>query len=406
MPGLNRSAQLGNKVEATEGVEETLTGTEFGGNRKETKSTNKIDRYDRDLERVSLTPLDPLPGSRQGGHSWTAELVGGGIATAAPWHPDVQGMGFIKTQHKAFATGVITNAASFRVGNIIGDNATQGSATKTGIFVCFANGKIVYVPVTGTFANTDTMYEYDSVSQGSTTLTGAIANAGYRLSVLTETDSSKPASLTVERRVNGQRHTAIGSRGRGSITIKRNEPILIQAEYLGAPVLDLTDPLNPKPRSGSVVTGVPDFLVKPKVAKGITLNIYQGSTSYAPVLTEAVFKIENTLAPRPSIGTSLAESGYLATRITQRRISMQIDPENVPVSFDFGGCFFGGTPFELEGRIGDPTDANGLVIVHAPRGVLQGDLDFGDRDGVQTVPVDALLCGSNDDEFYLYHVFA
>lgn len=404
---LTRTRQLGMKIEASEGVEESLTAAEFAGNRKNIDgnpySMLRIGQYMRDLTQASLTQLEGIPGDRLLVQKWTEEPVGGGAAVAAPWHAPLQGCGFSKTQLKAITVSV--PLGTFRIGDVFGNNATQGSATATGIFIyrqtIGGNVKFVYLPVTGTFANADELTNYTRTGSGF--VSGSPANAGYRFKFLSETDSAVPVSLTIEERVGGQRWTAIGARGNVEVGFKRNEPLLFTFEFNGCPVFD-TNGITP--RTGALITGITAHTTKPATARGLTLGLYDGATSYTPVLTETVMKAGNVLSPRPTAGPSLASSGYLATRISDRKPVLSIDPEHVPSgTWDWAGRFVAGTPFESESRIGSATDANGLIVLYAPRAQLTGDLQFNNRDGIQTIPNEAMLAGSNDDEFYLDHIF-
>ncbi len=406
--GLTRSRQLGLKIESAEGTEETLTATEFGGNRKEIKKGIYVANYKRELVRVSLSQLRSLKGEKYIKFNWTEECVGGGAATAAPWHATLKGLGWAQTQLKAAACGSVTvsggGASTFHIGQSIGNHATQGSATKTGIFVSIENGKLVYVPVTGTFASSDQIFNYGSAAQSNVTLSGAPANAGYRFLPVTETDAAAPPTVTIEVRDTGLRWTGIGCRGMGGFTMNRGEPLLFNAEYQGACVFD-TDGYTP--RSASAMTGIADFLVDPSLVLGIPLTFRIGETDYSPVMTKLDVKFGNKLALRATIGTSLANSGFLATRITGREIMAGIDPEFVaPGTFNFPKKFVYGDAFEIYAAIGQATNGNGKVFIHGPSAQCQGDLEFGDRDGIDTLSTDALLTGSADDELGIYHVFA
>lgn len=402
--GTVRTRQAGIKIEAAEGVEESLTGTEFGGNRKSIQEALYVANYERELIQVSMSQLPNLKGERYIKNKWEEELVGGGIATAAPWHATLQAMGFSKTQLKKFSFTEASGHAGWRIGQTFGNNATQGSATKTGIFVCIVGSILVYLPVTGTFVNTDSLFNYGGVSQQNLVISSAITNGGYMFAPISESDSASPASVTTEIRHLTERYTGIGCRGQGGLSIKRSQPLLINCEFMGAYVPD-TDGYSP--RTASAVTGVPGFSVAPSMCLGVPLTFRTGTTDFNPVLTELSIDFGNTLANRPTIGASLANSGFLATRITDRKPKVKVDPEYVIPSggFNFAKKFLAGETFEILTQVGDSTNGNGLVIVRAPTAQLIGDLTFGDRDKIKITSADAMLTGSADDELVIYHVF-
>ncbi len=397
---LKRTAQIGIKVEASEGVEETLVAADYSGNRKDTSSGVEVNTYARGIEKASLTELAELKGQRTGKVSITDEVVGGGAATAAPFHTTLRALGFTPTQVKSVAAGA-PSGGTFRCGQVVGNHATQGSATKTGIFIKYTNSKIYYVPTVGTFANAETMYNYAS-PQVSSLLGGTPANAGFRFKPISETDSVLPDSVTVERRVGGQRHTRIGARGTGGISIKLGEPLLIRAEFQGCPVFDTN---GKTPRAGAVVTSVPAVGASPKVAKGTALVLRQGATDYRPVMTALDIAINNTLAPRPTINDDdTAGSGYKPTRISGREITASIDPEHVlPAAFDFDGFAVSDDVFEIYHELGLPADTNGMFITHGPAVQITQHAE-GERDGVITRPVPVKFTGFDDDEIVFYHL--
>lgn len=403
---LNRSAQIGLKVEGTEGTEETLLAAHYSGNRKE--SSNRLTRteYERDLQRSSLTRLGVLPGPRLQNINFTEEIVGGAASTAAPWHTTLAALGFAGVGLKVVTAATITDGP-FKTGQIVGNHATQGSATKTAVFVKQIAGspnKLVYMLLTGSdFSSADTMYNY-ATTQTSASLSGsaAAAAAGYGFRPVSETDSVVPSSVTAERRLGGLRHTIVGARATGGLTIKHGEPLLLRCELQGCPVLDS----GGAPRTGSPVASVPSVGAAPVVGKGVPF-ILRDDADYKPICTMLDVRIENALAGRPTINDhDFVSSGYLATRITGRKISASIDPEMVlPATFDAVGLLHSGSTLEMLLEVGGTTQTNGLVIVHAGAAQHVGDFEPGDRDGVTTAPVTLDFTGTADDEFSIFHVF-
>lgn len=405
---LNRTQQFGLKKEAVESSEETLAAADYSFNFSEPGQSLVIDRYARNLTRPTLTPLQSIPGSRLKKINVIVELVGGGAATEATWHRILEVCGFSKTQIKVVTAVTVTNGP-FKCGQTIGNNAVLGSATKTGIFVEQIAGspnKLVYMPLTGTFADTDTMYNYVS-PQTSASLAGsaAPANAGYRFSPMTESDSAVPPSATAEIRLGGLRHTLVGGRGTGSLKFERNKCALLTFEVTGMPVFD-TDGITP--RAGAIVANVPALGNAPKLANGIPIVIRDGSTDYKPVLTMVDFKFNVTVTGRETANDdAVLGSGFKGVRQTDRKMQASMDPEMVlPASYNVVGLIVGGATTEILAKIGGAGEANGLVIAHAPKGQHVSDFSPGDRGGITTAPVDIDLSGDSDDEMSISHVFA
>jgi hypothetical protein len=408
---LNRNAQVGLKVETTEGTEETLVAADFAGNRKDTNHTYQRAEYSRDLVRGVLTQQQRLLASYSLRVNYTEECAGGAAATAAPFHATLRGLGFSSVALQKNNCGTVTN--TFVPGQLIGNNVAQGSATKLGRFVAVSGGALYYMPISGgNFTNAEVITGYGFTPAASTTLSGTASATGFGFRPLSETDSQISPSVTVERRIGGQRHTAVGARGTGSLSLRQNEPALLQAEFLGVPVYNAGTDLTP--RLGSLLAVTTNPATAPRLARGMPLRLRTtAATGYTPICTELSFNISNTLAQRATITdrelqNATYNSGYMPTRITGREISATLDPEHIlPADgFDFIGQLNLGTLFHLSGQVGALSEGNGLLIVCAPSVQLTGDHEPGDRDGVTTAPLQLACVGDQDDELFIFHAFA
>ena len=404
---LNRQQQIGLKVEATEGTEEALASANFSGERKQAGGSLEIGEYDRELLQGSLSKREMLKGGDLQTITFQEEMVGGGASTPAPWHTTLRGMGFAASALKEVDVSSMANAAELKSGQVIGDNADQGSATKTGIFFYYSAtaGKIVYLPTLGVFADTDTFYNY-TTTQAFGDIDSAPADIGYHFAPFSELEGQLPDSVTVERRLGGQRHTVIGARGRGSLSLKHKEPILIDAEFQGVPVFKAAD--DRTPRLGSFITDVPAVGAPPRLSHGVPLVFRNGDIEYSPVLTEMSIEIDNTLTPRATIGPTPQDTAYLPTRITDRVLNASIDPEHVlPAvdTLDWIKLLAEGATFEMSAQLGREGDTNGIIIIFAPKAQLSGNFDPGDKDGITTAPMTMGFTGTNDDELRIAHFF-
>lgn len=399
---LNYEAQIGIKVEAAEGTEEALTAAEFQGNRKESSHRHAHSEYERELERGTLTQLETLRSMFGGGVNYTEEAVGGTNVLEAPVGTTLKGLGFKREAIEKWATTGMTG--SFKLGDRVGVGATEPVATKVAI-VAFVSGATLWlVPTLGAaFVTTDVLTNYSRV--GTATLDGASSPGGHGYRPQSEKDGVRPDSVTVERRLGTQRHTIIGARGTGSMSLKQGEPLLVRAEFSGIPVYQ---PGTRTPREEASVAGIVPLLNPPKVSQGVTFFLRDGASDFIPILTELDIALANTLALRSTATQSqIEDSGYMPTRITGRRFTARIDPEHIlPTgAFDFIGRAQAGEVFELVSSLGAPTDANGAITVYAPRVQASGDYEPGDRDGITTSPLTLGFFGVDDDELRVFHVF-
>jgi hypothetical protein len=405
---LNRIAQVGLKIESAEGTEESLTAAEFRGNRKETGHRYAPGEYDRELEKGSLTMDAMLKGSSSLTITLTSELVGGAVATVAPWHSELRALGFKATPAKLYTTA--NPSGSINTGEIVTDTADASAANKRGQVLLSRAGDLFIEMLSGSdFSDTDTVYGQGS-GGGSREVATAGADAGYSFRPLSETDSDIPPSVTAERRLGGQRHTLVGGRATGGLSLKWNEPALLRSEITGVPLFDVTAGVR-SPKAGSALSVTP-FTAPPVVCKGIPLTFRPASGStYTPIATELAINLSNTLEQRQTITASLGgnyESAHLATRITARELSATIDPEHVlpAAGFDFIDALQRGVTFEISAQLGAVTDANGALMIFAPAGQMSGDYEPGDRNGTTTSPMNVRFTGTGDDELVISHLFA
>lgn len=405
MATLTRQRQVGGKKEATEGTKETLAAADFAMNIKGNPSF-EIDSpaYERELSKASLSKDAVLKAVRSVTIRATVELAGGAANTAAAWHDLLECCGLSKTQMKVVDIGA-PSGGSFVPGDIIGNNATFASATKTGIFIAYKDAspdRLVYIPVTGTLADSDTVYNYAS-PQVSAAVDSAPANAGWAFRPASETAAFTPASGTVEVRDGEQVYRAFGARGKVKFDIRHNQPVLMEFEFMGP--LDTASDAIP---DVGFMTGITLPAATPVMGKNFPTFV----DAYAPIFTQVSIDINNTLAKRADcneIGGG-NESGYRPTRITDRDIVIETDPEHPPIaSENWLEKSLIGTTQRMHVRAGPLTAgaAAGTVVIVVPKVQITGNVNVGDRDGVVTNELNMRACfnGSGDDELIIAHVF-
>jgi hypothetical protein len=403
---LTRLRQFGIAKEGTEGSEETLSATHFRGNFKDVSAPEyEAPAYERNLMRGSLSKDEVLKSARYLMAKVTMEAAGGSASVEMPWHDALEACGFSKTNLKSINVGTVSGG-TFTPGDLIGNHATQGSATKTGIFVRYTAGtpnKVLYIPTLGTLADTDTIYNYESPQVSVAVDTGASpVNAGWAFRLMSENGTQIPASATFQIRDGEQVHTGIGARGKVNFRARHNEPLLMEFEFQG-PCKTASD-LIP---AGAFVTGVTPTGVTPTMGKGFPVLL----DAFSPVLTELSVNIDNTLAKRPNLNTNaISESGYMPCRITDRRVAVTIDPEHpVLATKKLLDDSLVGATYRMYLQIGQftPGSAAGTIVFMGPKAQLSGDMRQGDRDGIVIDNAEMMLAfnGVEDDEFVMVHAF-
>ena len=397
-----RQSQSGIKLQSGEGSAATLSGADCFGSTKDHSHDYEAETYERDITRTTLSSQGALVGARTLTLKRTDEVVGGGAALAseAAVHRIFKGCGLSEAQLKK-VTVSSRSGGEFVAGQLIGNHATQGSATATGIVAYVDATVLVYLPVTGTFTpTTDTIYNYET-SQVSATTSGSLTNGGHAFKPLSEDESNTHAVVTMERRMGGFVHRIVDGRGKCTLKFSVGKPLLVESEFMG-PCADETP-------EDAALTGVPAAsTVAPKTCLGTTLI----AAGKSPVVTEVTIAIDNTMAKRPTLGASTLDSGNLATRITGRKITATLNPECTFAGYsgadkeDFLNQAFAATRINVVAMAGSYGHTHGLMVVAIPSGQISGLPGNGDRDGLATLDVTIDACGvSGDDEVYIFHVF-
>lgn len=402
MPPLTREMQVGYKVEATQGVAESLVAADFVGNRSEISKTYNVDRYERNLIRGTLTKLESIAGSRSLSMTLTEECTGGTSGVSPKWHDLLEICGFLKIPMVRFS--VTGQTGSFRAGDLIGNNASQASATKLGRVGELASGVLYIMPLTGTFANADAITNYTQT--GACTLNSASAAAGFGFRPLTEkTGGTVPRTGTFEARHAGYIHRMVGAMGSLSMSLQRNQPLLLTANVQGVPLFSGD---GRTPNTGSNFNNVAVAGQAPRLGLGSVMRFHT-PTAYSPVVTSLTVDLGQTVQLRETMNdNSIANSGFLPAQITDRRPTAEVDPEHIVAgdSFNAYGLIMDGATFAMTSQLGALTDANGRIAVAMPRVAVTSNGTDGDRNGNTTLPMTLGLFGQDDDELFLFHMFA
>ena len=432
---LKRVSQIGVGVESSEGVAATNASPTAGSpsyivdssvvnpyqrRYKDASASVEFTETDVTRDKASLTPDVSVRGPGIAMFKWTEDMVGGSVSAYGTWGPPLRACGFAGT----LGSGIkkITHAAptqgSFAAGQIIGDNMAQGSATKTGFVVGVgtigSTRTIWYKPLTGTFASTDTLYNYGQATQGIATAASNPANGGHKFSLVTETGSTTPDSDTVEMRDGEQIIRGVGCRGNATITLSHGDVPTISFDLKGPAQLKNE---NKELLAAGFVSGVPALSAPTLVVGDVTgVGVPFIVDNFSPIMTQMTIDLGNQVTDRKTISQGgvlayLAEGtncGYAATRITGRKPKATIDPEYPAKStYDVFQKYGKGTTFPVLAQIGAlRATGNQAVVFYSPKGQFAGNMQQADRDGITTFSGEVNLCGDIDDELEIYHLFA
>lgn len=413
---LNREAQFGIELQAAAGTAETLAAADYSQNSSNVSASVVLPKSDRGRNRGSLSRDAQVGKAKMQKISTTEELVGVAKTTNASDALIVHrclracGMQRITAQVQVVEVGAVTVGSGtvndLCVGRRIGNNATEGSATKTGTLVHFKAGtpnKLWYVPGTGTFDAADTIHVYDAPAQ-SMPCDSSPADAGFEFRPKSETAAAANEIATVNCVKNGNRFQISDAMGDCAINLVWNEPAKFEFNFQG--------PFVPKDTSTDPHTAATSSPVASVPVVGGALAVSIGSPFHVarllPTITSFSIKLGNTIAERRSAGVgSVYGSGYAGARISDRNITFSLDPEKPDLATeDYLKKLAGNTTFPLSGSVGDPADLNGMFIAFIPAAQLTGDYDEQEREGLAVVPLEGMATrfAADDDELRLFHI--
>ena len=400
---LERTTRMAWKIQAADGIAETLAEPEFAVSISGDKQSLIPNEYQRESKTGSLTRRADVKGARQVTFNSDVEMIGGSATTEPKWGELVRASGFSRTA--LIAATLTTVTGTFSLGDRVGNNVAENSATKRGIVVAYYDGTakvLVIRPTAGTWANADAVNNYTVAGAG--TVTGAPAAAGWGYIPQSETDVSETAKVTMGRIADGEFVVGTDGRCTGSIQYAFGKVPMYSMELQGS--LKLADDGNALavPSLGTI----PSPGAVPLPCKGMPIRMFSKAdgTAYTPILTQAEIKIGNSLTMRETVSDAdYVNSGYLGSRITARDPMLTADPEH-----DKAGLLatlrtmVGGT-FKAYTVHGLATHGNGQTIVYAPAAQFSGNLDTSDRNGISTKSVNLKLTGNADDEMGIYVVY-
>lgn len=400
----SRFGQIGMKVQAAEGSAESLATGDYTFAAADIEVTYDVKRAERVNEKATYSPLASVPTARSIGIRGVMELVGGAAGTEPIVGRLLRAMCFTYTAAKMITIGTVVNGP-FKTGHRIGDNATEGSATKTGLVLHVEDQgagafKLWYLPGVGTLASSDTLYAYPATGlQPSADITANPVSKGHVYTPLDPNGATESAGLTIDRRKGAEAHRAIDFRADGGLAFEVGQFAKLNFDGKGVPNLDLTDAANPEPLqpSPAFVASVA-ALPEPDPCRGMFLEV--GAAAF--VITKAEITFGAAVTERGSISGETLSSGMVAPRHTDRKIQIKIDPEYVrgSGSGDFQSKIFTTVTTDFIVNIGSTAGANGLWKVYCPT-CQTSEHANGDRDGLLTddVTLDAIATAPGGEAY-------
>ncbi len=408
--------QTGADIDAAEAAVATLAAADYAGNRKDVSNRISAARYERGLQRGTLTPQANLPSQHQGMISWTEEMVG--TPAAALWPRTLMGMGFVLPPSPGtYLPGAIYAIAVTGTPTVYPGFVVQTAGGTKRLLVAGVTAGFVYAHVLTAATDVLAADAFTSLAgeptQSFTVIAPGIADKNapvgfvYRpqSEVFNGTVSIASPAYTVERRLGGQLHRIFAARGTGGLSFKAGEPMLLNTEFTGIPVFQGG---GFSPISAGFLSGVTPYTSAPRVVQGmgLTLSNYAATpTVTTPLATECTIDFGNSVDLRPSVANV---NGFVSARITGRKIVGRIDPEHILPGTGrldwINETLNSDRLVSLFASVGAPADPYGRITVCGPKVRLSGDVEPGDRNGRVTMPLNLEFIGDADDELFVFHV--
>jgi len=377
MSMLIRKRQLAAKIEAVEGVAETLLAADAGILVNfSPKASYDPQMYQRDPVRASLTKMGKLAGKRSAGIDFSIELKGSGSITVEPeWMRLIKACGFASNALKKISIGAITSGP-YQHGEAI-TGQTSGATGRVVIKTANGTTTLYFVALSGTFETGEVIT--GGTSGATATASTDPVSAGFEIKPI----SSSVVSLTMGLFEDGIRKVLKGCRGTVKFNFKIGEPATLDFSFKGVEAGVADAPM---------LTGVSfDETVPP-----VLLNAVMSCDGVSLNIGEMEVDVANTLASKDKIDDA---KGILSFMITGRDMQGSFNPEMVPVAtHDFFSKWFSNTPMVVDLAYGE-ADGNKFRF-YAP-GIIYNKVDDGDRDGIQLAQTSFDLTGSmepGDDE--------
>ncbi len=335
---LTRLRAVAAKIEAAEGVAESLSASDASFDVYEPRFNPNVPYFKRDPARSSLSPLPGLPGPKAGAITFGVEVKGSGAAATAPGFSKLlRACGMIEIDPWKLSKPGGDWSGAFTAG----ERVTQATSGAIGIvmFATAATEDLWVIPVSGTFDNTNTVTGAESSSAGIPSAAAQSVAIGWRPG-----SGSTVPSLTIGGYFDGIRHVLRGARGNVTLAAVRGEVVRLNFEFTG-----IYDPTT----DVALISASPDSTIPP-VALGMALKLQGG---YDAIFQQLSINLQNQVVERENASKAVGIESFL---ITGRAPQMTVDPEQELVAtHDFYGKLRAGTQGRMEFQVADPTPVAG-----------------------------------------------
>lgn len=194
--------------------------------------------------------------------------------------------------------------------------------------------------------------------------------------------SASIKSLTLGMWLDGKKYLLWGARGNVTLRLEAGKPGILSFDFLGADWSEADEALLAAVTY--VATLPPVFL-----SAGLTIS------AYSAIISMVEFAMNNALQLRPDANKA---SGFASCVITNRKMTMRLDPENITVATEpFMTDWRAGTEAAFACSIGSVA---GNTIAIAASKVQYSKISLDDRGGVSALGIEGQLnLTSGDDEF-------
>ena len=380
MAKLSTKKQIAVKIEALEGVAESLSASDGGYLVYDPKFSPDVQMFTRNPVRQTLSKMGKLPGIKSANATFKLELRGSGVATTSPtWFKMMKACGF--DEHDVYSIGIGTvSSGPFKHLEIITGGTSNATAyvvydTVDGVTTLYL------IPISGTLQDAEVI---TGARSGATATTSGTPIAFGK--ALKPTSKEDIPSLTIGAYEDGIRKLIKGSRGKAQFLFKAGEPSMMDFDFKGV-LSEIADV--------PFLTGINyDETVPPTFLDAkMTMN------EYSAVFSELELHWGNSLA---AIENANDSAGIQCYRIADRDALGTFNAEMVAVSeHDFFGRWFNNSKNILDFQIG--TIAGNRFRFIAPYASYSSIEDV-DKDNIQYVNTSFELEGGfpdGDDELLI-----
>ena len=192
--------------------------------------------------------------------------------------------------------------------------------------------------------------------------------------------SASIPSLTMAKYIDGKRYLMAGARGKYDILLNAGKAGKINWDFLGTAIA---------PSDTALLSGISYQTSVAQPFQNASFSI----DSYSAIIEELMIGSGNKFELRPDANSV---QGYLSTIISERLMTLKINPEAVAVAtHNFWTKWFAGTLVALTATLG--ATAGNICTITAPK-VQYGKIGQGTRSGYAVDDIDATLRRSSGDD--------